>query len=161
MNTKQIISSLLAASLLTSTFAFARDYRYDNDQPQAAEIIPQANGQNFNFQYDQNDAPLIAQAGWYDNRRIRDNPGYERRYHRMNRGQERMIMGRDHFDHGWRRGQVMPARFMADRYVVNDWRAYRLSEPPRGYRWVHYNGDFVLAAIATGIITQIILNNRH
>jgi Ni/Co efflux regulator RcnB len=41
---------------------------------------------------------------------------------------------------------------------VNDWRSHRLSAPPRGYQWVQVGGDYVLVAIATGIIAQLLLN---
>ena len=34
-----------------------------------------------------------------------------------------------------------------------------MSAPPRGYHWVQTGGDYVLAAIATGLIVQILLNN--
>ena len=43
-------------------------------------------------------------------------------------------------------------------YVVNDWRAHRLSPPPRGYHWVQYGADYMLVAIATGVIAQLILS---
>mgnify|MGYP003520550862 CR=1 FL=1 len=33
------------------------------------------------------------------------------------------------------------------------------TQPPRGYHWVQTGGDYVLVAIATGIILQLILNN--
>jgi len=36
-----------------------------------------------------------------------------------------------------------------------------LQQPPRGYHWVGVNGDYVLAAIATGVIAQIVLSNGH
>lgn len=41
--------------------------------------------------------------------------------------------------------------------VVNDWRDHRLDPPPRGQQWVRIGSDFVLIAVATGIIAQIIL----
>lgn len=163
MNTKSIISSLLATSLLTSTFAFARDHRFDNNQPQVAEITQQTDGRHFSVQYNRNNQPQVAQAGWNDNRRVMDNRGYNRRYHRMNYGHERMVYEQNNsngrFNHEWRRGQVIPAQFMRDQYVVNDWRSYRLSEPPRGYRWINSDGDFILASIASGLISQIIWNS--
>ncbi|WP_390347570.1 RcnB family protein [Variovorax boronicumulans] len=56
----------------------------------------------------------------------------------------------------WRRGGRVPAEYRGRNYVVNDWRAYRLQQPPRGYQWVGVGGDYVLAAIATGLIAQII-----
>lgn len=42
--------------------------------------------------------------------------------------------------------------------VVDDWRGHRLSAPPRGYHWVQVGADYVLVAIATGIILQLILD---
>jgi len=42
--------------------------------------------------------------------------------------------------------------------VVNDWRARHLSPPPRGYHWVQTGGDYVLVAIATGVILQLLLH---
>ncbi len=56
----------------------------------------------------------------------------------------------------WRRGGRVPTEYRGRNYVVNDWRAYRLQQPPRGYQWVGVGGDYVLAAIATGLIAQII-----
>lgn len=56
----------------------------------------------------------------------------------------------------WRRGGRVPTEYRGRNYVVNDWRSYRLQAPPRGYQWVGVGGDFVLAAIATGVIAQII-----
>ncbi|KIQ28509.1 membrane protein [Variovorax paradoxus] len=56
----------------------------------------------------------------------------------------------------WRRGGRVPAEYRGRNYVVNDYRAYRLQPPPRGYQWVGVGGDYVLAAIATGLIAQII-----
>jgi Ni/Co efflux regulator RcnB len=58
----------------------------------------------------------------------------------------------------WRRGGRVPPEYRGRNYVVNDWRGNRLNAPPRGYQWVGVGGDFVLAAIATGLIVQIISN---
>lgn len=61
---------------------------------------------------------------------------------------------------GWyHRGGYLPVEYRT-RYVVTDWRDDRLREPPRGYRWVRSdNGDFLLVAITTGIIADLILNH--
>jgi Ni/Co efflux regulator RcnB len=42
--------------------------------------------------------------------------------------------------------------------VVNDWRGHGLRTPPRGYQWVQTGGDYVLVAIATGIISELLLS---
>ncbi|MDM0075357.1 RcnB family protein [Variovorax sp. J2P1-59] len=57
----------------------------------------------------------------------------------------------------WRRGGRVPSEYRSRSYVVNDWRGHRLHQPPRGYQWVGVGGDFVLAAVATGLIAQIIV----
>jgi Ni/Co efflux regulator RcnB len=60
-------------------------------------------------------------------------------------------------DHRWRRGDRIPREYWGPQYVVTDWRGHHLSEPPRGYHWVQVNGDYVLAAIATGVILDTLL----
>jgi Ni/Co efflux regulator RcnB len=59
--------------------------------------------------------------------------------------------------HAWYRGDRLPAEYRHRSYVVDDWRGHQLSAPPRGYQWVQTGGDFVLVAIASGIIAQLVL----
>ncbi len=61
--------------------------------------------------------------------------------------------------HAFRRGGRLPGHYQQRQYVVDDWQARRLSRPPRGYQWVQTGNDYVLVAIATGIILQLMLNN--
>ncbi len=61
-------------------------------------------------------------------------------------------------DHRYYRGDRLPPQYRSKQYVVDNWRAHRLSAPPRGYRWVQLGADYVLVAVATGIITQLILS---
>jgi Ni/Co efflux regulator RcnB len=37
-----------------------------------------------------------------------------------------------------------------------DYRTYHLSAPPRGYEWRQVDGNYVLAAAATGLIASVI-----
>ena len=57
---------------------------------------------------------------------------------------------------GWyKKGGRMPSQYCGSRYVVTDWRARHLRQPPRGYHWVRSdNGDFLLVAITTGVISS-------
>ncbi|MFW7266694.1 RcnB family protein [Gluconacetobacter sp. Hr-1-5] len=59
----------------------------------------------------------------------------------------------------WRRGD----RYDGPRsgmWQVQDWRRYRgLYAPPPGYYWVQYGNQFLLAALATGIIANVIANS--
>ncbi|NMG33748.1 hypothetical protein GRF61_04705 [Azoarcus sp. TTM-91] len=59
----------------------------------------------------------------------------------------------------WARGHYLPRDYRQPRYVVVDWHDHHLRPPPRGYHWMRVDGgDFLLVAIATGIITQVILS---
>jgi Ni/Co efflux regulator RcnB len=62
-------------------------------------------------------------------------------------------------DHSYYTGQRMPSQFRSRQYVVDDWHGHGLSAPPRGYHWVQSGSDYVLVAIATGVILQLLLNN--
>jgi Ni/Co efflux regulator RcnB len=58
----------------------------------------------------------------------------------------------------WRRGGHLPPEYRNRQYVVSDWRGHHLNAPPRGYQWVQVGGDYVLVAVGSGIIAQLILS---
>lgn len=60
--------------------------------------------------------------------------------------------------HGWHKGDRLPANYRSNQYVVNDWQSRHLRQPPSGYHWVNVNGDYVLAAVATGVIADLLLS---
>ena len=58
----------------------------------------------------------------------------------------------------WARGQYIPVEYRSTRYYIDDYRAYDLAPPPRGYQYVRpYEDDstYYLVQIATGLISQI------
>ncbi len=55
----------------------------------------------------------------------------------------------------WERGH----RYYGPNYVVRDYGHYRLRPPPRGYHWVRDNNDYLLVAVATGVILDIALHH--
>ncbi|MDR0478028.1 MAG: RcnB family protein [Desulfobulbaceae bacterium] len=62
--------------------------------------------------------------------------------------------------HGhFRPGATVPAYYYRDyhRYVLSDWGRYGLYAPPRGQQWLLIDGNFVLAAIGTGVIATILM----
>ena len=61
--------------------------------------------------------------------------------------------------HDMMRGQRISSEYRGNQYVVDDWRGHHLSAPPRGQHWVQTGGDYVLVAVATGIIAQVLLGN--
>lgn len=39
---------------------------------------------------------------------------------------------------------------------VDDYKTYHLRQPPRGYEWREVDGNYVLAAVATGIVASVV-----
>lgn len=62
---------------------------------------------------------------------------------------------------GWyRKGGHVPTEYRHGTYVVTDWHSRRLHQPPRGYEYVRSdNGDYLLVAVATGVIASIIASH--
>lgn len=60
----------------------------------------------------------------------------------------------------WHKGERLPPEYRDRNYVVDDWRGHGLQPPPHGYHWVGVNGDYVLAAIATGVIADVLLSGH-
>jgi Ni/Co efflux regulator RcnB len=132
MQTRKIVAGLTALALAaSSSLAFADPDEHGRGRDNGAR--GNANG------HDQ---------GRQDNRR-----GVETR--RADGGHDGPGAGPDH---AFYRGSRLPPEYRSRQYVVDDWRGHRLSAPPRGYHWVQAGGDYVLVAIATGVIASILLN---
>ena len=141
MKMRAVVSAILALSLSMSGVAFAqRDEPVQNSDQQNRQKN-QARQQNKNRP--QNQA------------RQQNQP--------QNRGQVNNNARQDERgagpDHQYRRGDRLPTQYRGRQYVVDDWRGHNLSAPPRGYHWVQSGSDYVLVAIATGVIMQLLLNN--
>jgi Ni/Co efflux regulator RcnB len=97
------------------------------------------------------------EARGFDNRNA-NNRGYEYRNYGFRdggyRGQGRGVGP----GQSWYRGDRLPYQYRTRHYVVDDWRGHHLYAPPRGYQWVQSGGDYLLVAIATGLIASILLN---
>ncbi len=125
MNSKTIISTLLAISLSAGGLAFA-------DGPG-----------------DHNDRGRNEQSRGNDRQDHRDDRGRGQDYEQRGAGP----------NHQFHKGERLSPEYRNRQYVVDDWRSHRLSAPPRGYQWVQTGGDYVLVAIATGVIMQLLLNH--
>ncbi len=58
----------------------------------------------------------------------------------------------------WTKGQRFDRRHAVNYRVISNPRAYRLSNAPRGYRWVRSGNDAILVGITSGIIGAVIGN---
>jgi len=61
-------------------------------------------------------------------------------------------------NHHWARGERMGYNDWNGARVV-DYRQYHLRAPRRGYEWRESNGQYVLGAVATGLVTSIAIEN--
>ena len=129
MNSKKIIAAIMAVTLSSGGFAIAQ-------------------GRNDNNDRGRNEQPQRGDQG--NNRGQKQDPRQN-----QGRGNERGAGP----NHEYYRGGRMPMQYRSNRYVVEDWRGHNLSAPPRGYHGVQSGGDYILVAIATGVIMQLLLNN--
>lgn len=56
----------------------------------------------------------------------------------------------------WKRGEYLPVIYR-DHYF-NDWRRHDLREAPPGYRWVLVEENAYLTQIATGLVTDVVID---
>lgn len=151
MKSKTLICALVLASFSFSNLALAKD---DNDRHGDR-------GRGQEHSRGEKHGPRHA-----DKRDHRDDRGHNHRADRRDdrsfeRAQERRNDRQDYYNARgpeFRRGGHIPREYRNRQYVVTDYRAYRLSPPPRGQQWVQVGSDYVLIAIATGVIASIILN---
>jgi Ni/Co efflux regulator RcnB len=61
----------------------------------------------------------------------------------------------------WKKGYHMKSEDWHRAQPV-DYRQYHLNAPPRGYEWRSVDGNYVLAAVATGVIASaIVASSAH
>ncbi len=141
MNSKTVVSAIMAVALATGGSAFGQGYGDPRD-PERLNDQQSKYGDQVNRRDNQARQP--------DRRQDRGRANLNDR-----RGDERGAGP----EHAFHRGQRLPSEYNHRQYVVDDWRGHNLKAPPRGYHWVQVGGDYVLVAITTGIILQLLLNN--
>ena len=178
MKTQRIVAAMAAASLTLSGGAFAQtsgvqeteqlllndqraiqQYQQDlRNQQRAGQRDYRADQRDNNRGYDNRGYDNRGHDNRsYDNRRY-DNIGYDyRRYGYRDGGYRGHGRGVGP-SYSWYRGDRMPYEYRTRHYVVDDWRGHHLYAPPRGYQWVQSGGDYLLVAVATGIIASILLS---
>ena len=157
MNKKILVSAITAVTLAigsASAFADPRDHRGDDRKGAHKHQVDKRH---------RHDAR--------DHRRhdARDHRRHDARHdHRHGHTQHVIVhQGKPRHAHGrgvgprrdLHRGHRLPSHYHSTQYVVRDWRAHRLSGPPPGHHWVQVGADYALIAIATGVITNLILGN--
>lgn len=177
MKSSRIVCAIAAASLTLGSFsAFAQGRVYDRNASNNPEIYRQTHPEDAgNAQNLQGPARHGVDRNFDRGDRRDDRRDFNRRDDRrdFNRRDDRRDYGRRDFDRRdygqqqyydggrsreFRRGGHIPREYDNRQYYENDWRGHHLSAPPHGYQWVQVGSDYVLIALATGIIANLILN---
>ena len=145
MNSKKVLSTVIAAILLTSPFAWGQ-----GDSPGANYYDREQNQRLYDREQ--------AQRRYERDRRDYDGRQWSRNDNREYGRQQRDARGAGP-NHSYFPGGYLPPQYRTRHYVVEDWRGHQLSAPPSGYQWVQSGSDYLLVAIATGVILGLILNN--
>jgi len=152
MKNKMIARTMIAVMLAASLPAIAQDRGYRDDRAQQER-------RDDRREYRQD----MRNEQREERREYRDNQRDARRDYRDDRRDDRRDYRRGNRGAGPRHdlysGQRLPSNYQNRQYVVDNWRSHRLSAPPRGHHWVQVGNDYVLAAIATGVIASIFLGN--
>jgi Ni/Co efflux regulator RcnB len=155
MKITSIVAALTAMSLGVAGTAFAQGNPANSETgPARHDTRPETNamggGQPERAQPSRPSQRAEPSRGQPERHAARDDRGHQARYDGRGAGPS----------HNFYRGGRLPSQYRDHRYVVNDWRGHHLSAPPRGYQWVQTGDDFVLAAIATGVIASVLLNSH-
>jgi Ni/Co efflux regulator RcnB len=147
MNTRTLVCGIAIASLGFTSLSFAQPARQEarQDAREARQDVRQAQRdlRQADNRREAREARRDLREAQRDLRDAREDRRDARRYYNA-RGNE------------FRRGGRLPVELRRNQYVVSDWRGHHLSAPPRGYHWVQVGPDYVLAAIATGLIANLI-----
>lgn len=168
MTKKALIIAAVAATL-TSGAAFAqtydRDHRNDNRYEQQDRSY-RTDRNDYGRHVDNNDRRDRWDRHDRNDRRDNNYRGHEHRDYRYNNsyGNGYGVVYNSGYNnayrYGVRRGEYLPHQYRGSRYVVSDWHGRRhLYAPPRGHQWVQAGNDYLLVALATGLIAQVLLSN--
>ena len=140
---KTLVTAALGVSMLTGAVAMANPHDQRGDGQHSYRERERSNDRR-------------------DDRRD-DHGRYEHRNDRRFDSNARFRVGEYHRPHGyqyraWRQGDRLPSAYRKRVYVVNDYHSYRLHQPPRGYHWVRVDNNVVLAAVATGVVLEVVSN---
>ena len=135
-----------------------------NQQP-AANQLAAAPAQTANMQGDTGRDHRDPRHSWRDQRTdARSDESQHNGYYQNNRwhyGQPAVDQRNVQFGYRpWARGQHLG--YYNNRYQEVDYRQHHLRRPAHGYHWVQdNNGDYLLAAIAGGLIAQVIFTSNN
>jgi Ni/Co efflux regulator RcnB len=152
MKTSAIVCAVLAGTFGLSSIASAQGWngdRGDRDHDR---------GQRFEQRQDHREARPDRQR-WYgasaQPRSFGNQPRYVYEQPRYYGQPQRYAYAQPRFY----RGGYLPYEYRTRPYYVSNWNAYPgLYAPPYGYQWMNVDGQFLLVALATGLIANALVN---
>ncbi|MGA2251413.1 RcnB family protein [Terracidiphilus sp.] len=74
------------------------------------------------------------------------------------------VMAQDHPDNShyvhhaeWKKGSHMKQEDWGRGDHIDNWKQYKLRQPPSGYEWRRVDGNFVLAGSSTGVVSMVVV----
>lgn len=161
MKSKALLCAIAVASLGFGSLSYAQDHgRHGHDRQGYQQRGHEHRADRREARQERREDRREARRDLREARRdLRDARGH----YRIQSRDDRRFDGRDDRHHGargheFRRGGHIPHQYRHHQYVVNDWHARQLSRPPYGHHWVQVGGDYVLIAVATGLIANLLLS---
>ena len=169
MKTSAILCAALAGTLGFSTLASAQTFRMDGQRTEQRH-------EQRDDRHDRRDARQDRRADRRDDRHEQRAERRDDRHDRREawrdarrddrhqyqyRAQPSYGYGNGYYRAGPRfhRGGYLPYEYRQRNYYVTNWNAYpHLYAPPYGHQWVNVDGEFLLVALATGLIANALLN---
>ncbi|MBJ3816759.1 RcnB family protein [Shimwellia pseudoproteus] len=155
---KKLIALTFVAACVTAPFTWADGPGgHGGDQQQwqhAPQGGPQGGAQNNHYDNSHNNH----YDDHHDDHRDNHQPSRDNHHGPQFSGGHTMAH-RDYFrsgGHDFRRGYPMPQEYRGSHYRIDDWRDRGLPEPPHDGYWSYIDGNYILVAAATGIISAIV-----
>ena len=158
MKSSAIVCAVLAGSFGLSSVAFAQDGRFDR-------------GDRGDRRHEQRADRHDGRRDWRGDARHNDRSyrqEWRAGHQQPHYNQPRYVYNQPHYfynqpsyraEHRFYRGNYLPYQYRQRAYYVNDWRSYpALYAPPYGHQWVNVDGEFLLVALATGLIANALIN---
>jgi Ni/Co efflux regulator RcnB len=159
MKTSAILCSILAGTLGFGSLASAQDWnggRRDRDNR-----VEQRQDRQ-----DRREARAERRDDRQDRQGRREDRSFRHGYNAGDRQQQYHVQQQPSYNYGqpayrhaprFQRDSHLPHEYRNQGYYVNDWRSHRgLYAPPHGHQWMQVGSEFVLVALATGIIASLL-----
>jgi len=154
MKKSAIVCAVLAGTFGITSVASAQDWRGHRDDRRQDRAEQRQERREARQERRDRQEQRVDRA-WQQGYRAAQQPRYEQQQPSYVYTQPSYRSYSPRFD----RGGYLPTQYRSHTYYVNDWNAYPgLYAPPYGHQWVQVGSDFLLVALATGLIANLLAN---